>query len=501
MKKVKLLFYCFLLCQFLHAQSILPATTSEVCPGTDIVFTVTIPAVIDNNSMGVASGIGAPVIVQFPTSSSTNNGVTTFNFTGRFVDVNVDQAFRVTWRVQNVNNEATFTFTKVKSLAHGSLTPIQPSPLSISIPRCQTGTANITFSNVQWKNISLSPATGFGSITTYEYLLPVGWSIGSTVSNGSNWIAGNNAVTVTADATASGNGGSIQIRAVNPCGSNLIKGQPAFISISRPGATAITGGVANLCSGTSTYTLNVIPTGASVSWSLSNTTVASISGSSTGNSVTIAKGTGDGNTVLSAMVTDCSGTYGPINFTIAVGGPGNITLQANPTINDFCATGLMQFDVSLDNPSAGISYSWVVTGSGAKLKFGANTNHPILFMQTTGTFSITGTVTNSCGSSNYSAIDLNSETYYFLYCGSFFVSVFPNPAKSNMTLSLSKPTKENDIVSVKLYSQRNTQVIRQWRFKGEQKQFNLNIKDVRKGIYILEVMINGKKDAKTIVVN
>jgi hypothetical protein len=161
----------------------------------------------------------------------------------------------------------------------------------------------------------------------------------------------------------------------------------------------------------------------------------------------------------------------------------------------------MQFDVSLDNPSAGISYSWVVTGSGAKLKFGANTNHPILFMQTTGTFSITGTVTNSCGSSNYSAIDLNSETYYFLYCGSFFVSVFPNPAKSNMTLSLSKPTKENDIVSVKLYSQRNTQVIRQWRFKGEQKQFNLNIKDVRKGIYILEVMINGKKDAKTIVVN
>ena len=37
----------------------------------------------------------------------------------------------------------------------------------------------------------------WGTITNYEYLLPSGWSIGSNVSNGNNWIAGTQNVTIT----------------------------------------------------------------------------------------------------------------------------------------------------------------------------------------------------------------------------------------------------------------------------------------------------------------
>jgi hypothetical protein len=499
MKKFHVLSYCLLVSYFLNAQSISPAASSEVCPGTDIVFTVSVPAIDNGSTPGVSSGIGAPAIMQAPNNINTSGGTTTFNFTGRFVDANVDQAFKVNYRVNNVNNEQIFTFTRVKSLFHGTATPIQPSPLLISIPRCQTGNTNISFSNVAWKNISASPSLTFGSITTYEYLLPAGWSIGSTVSTGSNWIAGGNATTVVADATASGDGGSVQIRAVNPCGSTLVKGQPAFIPISRPGATAITGST-NLCSGTQNYSLNLFPTGASVSWSLSNTTLATISGTPTPGTVSITKGTGNGNTVLSATITDCSGTYGPINFTISVGGPGNIMLQANPPAFDFCATEYMQFDVSLDNPSPGTTYSWTVTGTGARMKFGPNTDHPVIQIKTTGTFSINGTVTNPCGSSTYSAIGLNSETYHFLYCGSLRVAVSPNPAKSNLILSLDKPTKLKDVVNVRLTSERTMQIIKQWKFKGGQYKLNLNVQDIKKGVYILEVVINGKRDSRIVVI-
>jgi hypothetical protein len=75
----------------------------------------------------------------------------------------------------------------------------------------------------------------WGSISTYEYLLPNGWSIGSSVSNGSNWISGGASVTVTSDANT---GGTITVRPVNSCNPNFTKNSaPAYINITRPTPT------------------------------------------------------------------------------------------------------------------------------------------------------------------------------------------------------------------------------------------------------------------------
>jgi hypothetical protein len=192
-----------------------------------------------------------------------------------------------------------------------------------------------------------------------------------------------------------------------------------------------------LCSGNSTYTLNIIPPGATISWLLSNNTVASISGSAIGNSVTLSKGTGNGNTILSAYINDCTRSYGPVSLTITVGVHGDASLQANPPAFDFCNTSLLQFDASLQNPSPGTSLQWSTVGSGASVKFSATGYTPVLNVRRSGSFTILGTISNACGSSNYNSGVFSSTDLYNIYCGSpFRVSVSPNPVKNFINVNL-----------------------------------------------------------------
>lgn len=116
----------------------------------------------------------------------------------------------------------------------------------------------ITVPDEQWGNFSESPVLCFGTISTFEYQLPSGWSIGTNVSTGTNWIAGGNNVTVTSNGTT-GDGGAIRFRPRNPCGSGLANGiTPGIIPISRPRPTLSFSGPALLCS-TATYTASNLP--------------------------------------------------------------------------------------------------------------------------------------------------------------------------------------------------------------------------------------------------
>lgn len=144
----------------------------------------------------------------------------------------------------------------------GTCAQIQPFPTSIVAERCQEQTFNIDFSNVQYKTEFESPALCFGTISTYEYLLPSGWKLGTTTSDGSTWLPGNNSVTVTSDLST---GGSVQIRAANTgCGSGLVAGQPKVIPISRPAPNLYIGGSGYICSGNETYSIPNLPSGATV---------------------------------------------------------------------------------------------------------------------------------------------------------------------------------------------------------------------------------------------
>ena len=222
------------------AESISPDVTTEFCPNTDVTFTVSVPG----TNPSVASWTNGPIVVQGVYNSVTSGGTTTFNFKGRFQDKNVKQVFKIGYTSPSsgaVSKE--FEFKKIKSLYFdntstiNSCFPIQPNTLSVNPPLCQIINIPISFENIKWNTFGENPAYCFGTITTYEYLLPAGWSIGSYVSTGSNWIPGGKSVTITTDAST-GDNSNIQIRAANSCASGLFNGQtPAYIHITRPTPT------------------------------------------------------------------------------------------------------------------------------------------------------------------------------------------------------------------------------------------------------------------------
>jgi len=177
-------------------------------------------------------------LVAGVTNISHTTTQTTFNFVGSFRDVNINQVFRVTYRLPNdsIDRNYNFDFKRIKSLFHSTATcaRIQPNQLSVSAPSCQITNIAISFPNVQYGNPFESPQLCYGTITTYEYLLPAGWQLNGFTSNGSNWIAGDNSETVTTNLLG-GNNGQILVRPTNSCNTSLSKNQPPVaISITRP---------------------------------------------------------------------------------------------------------------------------------------------------------------------------------------------------------------------------------------------------------------------------
>jgi len=254
----------------LFAQTINPLQNTEQCPGLNITFTVTISGLDVTGVTGRALNV-SPIVIQQPTNKTVSGGNVTFNFIGKFADYNNKQTFTVNYtNASGLPSSQDFTFTKIKSLLTPNLySQISPSPTSIISPPCQVNTHTISFPNVQFGNPFESPIIGYGTITTYEYLLPVGWVLNGATSNGTSWIPGTNSVSLTSNLSSSG---SIQVRAINPCGTNLTKGQITTIAINRPKPVlTFTGGYA-VCAtqnfqafGTpawvTNYTWNVSPLG------------------------------------------------------------------------------------------------------------------------------------------------------------------------------------------------------------------------------------------------
>ena len=117
----------------------------------------------------------------------------------------------------NPNGVKDFEFKRIKSLAYSTSCAQVPDQATITVPRCQVVNIPVIVSNVQWGTAFESPTLCFGTINTFEYRLPAGWSIGPNVSDGSNWIPGGSSVTVTSNAST-GDGGAILIRPRNSCG-------------------------------------------------------------------------------------------------------------------------------------------------------------------------------------------------------------------------------------------------------------------------------------------
>lgn len=240
--------------------NILPTEATDQCPETNITFTVTLP-VVANGIPNVVPYTGNPVVVTNAVNVTSTSINTSFTFVGKFRDENITQVFRVNYKKASDNSDAVadFTFKKIKSFAdYSPNSVVNPNPSSITSAICQLNTHNISFTNVTFGNGFDGQVAAYGSVNSYEYLLPSGWKLGATTSNGTTWITGGNNVTITSNLSG-GDNQYIQIRALNTaCGITLAKGPITSIPILRPKPSLTFTGGFTVCS-SQNFQANSVP--------------------------------------------------------------------------------------------------------------------------------------------------------------------------------------------------------------------------------------------------
>lgn len=461
--KLTLALKAIFICLIIKAQSISPLESTEECPNINITFNVNIPGKV-NSPFVTPVAVNVPPLVTANAYNIKSSGAsTTFSFQGKFLDYNNKQTFRVNYYDSNYSLQYhDFTYKRIKSLlTENPFSVIYPNQTKIVFPRCQIKTDTISFDNVQYGNPYETPPIAYGAVINYEYLLPSDWKLGQTVSDGKTWIASKNKVSITSD-LSTGDSGVIRIRPVNTaCGLGLKPGREATISISRP--EPILSITANdntnyLCSGSKSYTINGLPQGAIVVWSLTNPAVATIPPNSTGPSVVVTKAADAGVATLKAIVTHCSYTYTK-TFDILSGPPQSIVIN-NFTNAIYCGE-YNSFNVLPSNgnyypyqasfrfvDATGVAtfYSWKAPyGNGSSpmnWQGSADGNLDMFSKFSNSSILLRCTGSNACGST--------SKDYYFSTSGCIVakanyesnlneslnksLSIFPNPAKDILNI-------------------------------------------------------------------
>jgi hypothetical protein len=415
MKKIiRLIFALTILSISSNAQtvSLSPSETAEYCPSQNYTFTVTIPGT--NATIVGSSGAG---VIQAASNSSS-----TFTFVGRFNDDNNTQIFTVNYiKTAGGSGSQPFPFKKIKSLfrfgngvTNNGQTPrstddcsainINTNPLQV--PICQTNALNISFVKTQYVNIFETPVLCYGAISNYEYLLPAGWKLGTSPSNGSSWLVGSENVTITPDATT---GGSLRIRPINTaCGTNLLKGRETLIPISRPNPTfTISPSSLQFVCGTAqtkiftVSTANTISCPVSYIWNLGinngwiylgNPAPATFT--TTTNSITLTSASAN---VLPSTVSvtpvlngnnltllSCVTSFTPFTSTATISG-----------LTSFCT--ILGSSIFTINAGANNTVTWSSTNTGIATVTGGTNSQVTVTTQSEGLFYVNATITNPCG--------------------------------------------------------------------------------------------------------
>lgn len=480
----------------LCAQTISPVQSTEVCPGVNMTFTVTIAA---NSIIGVSpKALNAnPTVVQGPHNFSTSGSNIVFDFVGKFTDDNNKQTFMITY-VNTAGQTTTWdaTYPKIKSLLNfHSATQIYPSPTSFLADRCVEQSRNISFTRVKYGNPFEPPPSDYGIINNYKWLLPAGWKLNSTTSDGTTWLTAGYNETVTSDL---GTAGNIRIRPINTaCGSGLYEGQEATIPISRPEPTITLSSAAGyICAnqGTTTLTATGIPSGATVSWSIvSPANQAQFVGCTTCTTATLQRiGTSNVIATVKATVTHCTYTYErTINITLGTPAYGVMTVVTN-----YCLGGSdWELGLQASSPDPTVTgYLW--TRDGVAAGSGANWS---TYEFPPSCMTIGLKAGNACGYST------EGTQQYCPPCGYYRMAVNPNPAKGKMNISVTTPfgsslNRKSSKTIFKLIQVDNSKVFRQWEFADNQKNYSLPLSGIRKGLYVLEMSRGTEKTSKQVVI-
>lgn len=269
-----------------------------------------------------------------------------------------------------------------------------------------------------------------------------------------------------------------------------------------------TGGIsgpAYICSSsTGQYTVGFTST--PVTWSISSTPDATLTVGPVANyaSITTNSNVLNGSATLTATLTGCAT---PFTKTILLGTQNSLT-GTYTTSKGTNPLQTVNFGVPIGNVSAYFQWpnvsnisvtctdpSFTINGNTFSFTIGANQNINVNFSGTT-----------SCG--NVTA------TRTFVQSGSFAVTVSPNPAKNLVSVSIkdlknTKALATNDVKTVKgksftnmfLYNLNTQVLVREWAYPDTQSNnYNLNIADIKSGIYILKIERNNETTSTKIIV-
>lgn len=445
------------------------------------------------------------VIVVGAYDINTSGGNTTFKFKGKFEDTNKSHNFRVSYTNsgQSVNHD--FIFSKVKSLY--LLTP--SSSINISVPsnniitatRCVSQNFTISFPNVQFANES-TPTTGYGSVTTYEYNLPIGWVLNGITSTGSNWITGTNNVVVTSD-LSNGDGIPIKVRPVNSCGANLQRGREVSISVTRPNSLNISG-PPTICT-SENYTIN-LPAGATVTWSATGS--ISVPPGSTGSSVT-ATSNGSGSGILTASITSACGNA-TITKPVSAGlipvlpvflSEGDIIyVDLDHVYADVCPNPNLSNTVKFFLPGEEVQNLEAFAYDGGIYPPQVIQTNKVYWYYPPGSYSITMRLEydTSCGhiTQYITFYDICNENYSY--------TVYPNPVNDQITVGYKNDSGQNALSERKKLQRRQFEVklvdnkgkvLRTMKNSSEANSIVLDTRDIPNGTYFLHIT-EGKNSVK-----
>lgn len=318
--------------------------------------------------------------------------------------------------------------------------------------------------------------------------------------------------------------GSIQsnVSATAAVGASNYNTNVATISVVPP--TLSIAGNSPLCSGSAVYSVANLPACGSIvtDWSATPSGIVSVVDNGN-NTATITK-LADGQVTVTATVnlTNPCNT-GTINLsfplsTAAIELTGYYTISSNyhqpiqrplytnnspiwlPANQSFGVTAYIT-NPNIPSPSwtraaNSVPLNW--SSSGVQLTY-SGMSGSTAFSQRNGIFVFTANT--GCGATS------TTYTWPVIVQGSSFkFTTAPNPAKDNLTVSLVdqspevKALSKNETVTMTLYDLNSTTAVKIWTFKNSQTKFNANIRNLKKGHYILKVQKGNYQQSEQIII-
>ena len=247
-------------------------------------------------------------------------------------------------------------------------------------------------------------------------------------------------------------------------------------------------GIEPVCTAT-TYQVDNLPSGATVTWQTSPSGIVSLSQS--GNLVTVTRIT-DGTFSLTARInkSGCTGTS--TRSPIQAGGTG---WQEQIYGSTYVSCGeTVSYQVA---NTLGFAYNWSFPSDWI---YGQGQGSPVLYVQIPYTGGSPGnvevTIFDGC-SYWYSSL------YVDTYSGNYFYSMSPNPASSTLTVSaketvLTGQKSNKTITELNIYDQFGN--LKKHQNFGKVKSATLNVSELIKGIYFIEIVDGQYKERQKIII-